>query len=269
MNKYCEYFGFKTEPFTNNISTKNLLKLPDMLATKERLDYTIKLGGLMLVTGDVGSGKSTAIRWALSEYHSSELVVLHVIANSASLGELYKQLCWAIDVEVKTASRAFLFKTFRQTLRDLVLAKKQKVVLVIDEASLLRIDVFSEIHTLTQFEQDSQNLLSMVFVGQPTLLEKLTYRSSAPLASRVIAKSHLKAIKAEQMSDYLQHHLKIAGSKKQLFSEQATTAIHQGSAGILRTANNLARGALIAAAIEKTDLVSAEHVRIASTEIMN
>lgn len=268
MNKYCEYFGFRSEPFTNSIPTKNLLKLPDMLATKERLDYTIKLGGLMLVTGDVGSGKSTSIRWALSEYHPSELIVLHVIANSASLNELYKQLCWAIDIEVKAASRAFLSKTFRQTLRDLVVAKKQRVVLVIDEASLFRIEVFAEIHTLTQFEFDSKNLLSLVFVGQPTLLEKLTYRSSAPIASRVIAKTHLRSITAQQMVDYLNHHLKIAGAKKMLFTDQAVTAIHQGSAGLLRSANNLARGALIAAAIEQSDLVQPEHVRIAATEII-
>jgi type II secretory pathway predicted ATPase ExeA len=71
------------------------------------------------------------------------------------------------------------------------------------------------------------------------------------------------------MNDYLFHHLKVAGSKKQLFSEQSVTAIHQGSEGILRAANNLARGGLIAAAIEKSDLASAEHVRIASTETMN
>jgi type II secretory pathway predicted ATPase ExeA len=70
------------------------------------------------------------------------------------------------------------------------------------------------------------------------------------------------------MEGYLNHHLRIAGIKEQLFAEEAILAIHQGSGGLLRRANNLARGALLAAAIEKCRTVAAEHVRIASTEII-
>jgi type II secretory pathway predicted ATPase ExeA len=70
------------------------------------------------------------------------------------------------------------------------------------------------------------------------------------------------------MEGYLNHHLRIAGIKEQLFVDEAILAIHQGSGGLLRRANNLARGALLAAAIEKSRTVAAEHVRIASTEII-
>ncbi len=268
MSRYLEYYGFKSEPFANNIPPRNLLKLPDMLGVKERLDYVFQLGGIMLVTGEVGSGKSTAGRWALSHYHTSELVILQVIANTASIGEFYKQLCWAMDLEVKGASRSFLAKSFRTALKDVVIGKKQRVILVIDEAHLLRLEVFAELHTLTQFEHDSQSLMSMVLLGNNGLIDKLTYRSSAALASRVIAKSHLSAITLEQMQEYLLHHLKIAGSKKQLFSDSAITAIFQGSGGGLRAANNLARGGLIAATIENTDSVQAEHIRIAASELI-
>jgi general secretion pathway protein A len=267
MANYREYYGFKTEPFHSNISPKNLLRLPDMLATKERLDYALSLGGVMLVTGEVGAGKSTTIRWALSHYHPSEIVLAHVIATSASLNELYKQFCWSLDLDVKAASRAYLARTFRGAVRDIVVGKKQKVVLVIDEASLLRADVFSEIHTLTQFEHDSQSLISIVLLGQIVLLDKLTYRSSQPLASRVVTKTHLRAISREQMVEYLNHHLRVAGVKKPLFSDSAVTAIHQGSGGLLRSANHLARGGLIAAAVEGQDLVQPDHIRIASTEL--
>lgn len=153
MSRYLEYYGFKSEPFANNIPPRNLLKLPDMLGVKERLDYVFQLGGIMLVTGEVGSGKSTAGRWALSHYHTSELVILQVIANTASIGEFYKQLCWVMDLEVKGASRSFLAKSFRTALKDVVIGKKQRVILVIDEAHLLRLEVFAELHTLTQFER--------------------------------------------------------------------------------------------------------------------
>ncbi len=118
------------------------------------------------------------------------------------------------------------------------------------------------------FDNDSKNLFSLILAGQPNLIEKMTYRSTAPLASRVIARTHLSTLNHEQMAVYLEHHLTVAGVKKQLFSEQAITAIYQGSAGILRKANALARGGLIAAATEKEQLVSAEHIRLASTELI-
>jgi len=93
------------------------------------------------------------------------------------------------------------------------------------------------------------------------------YPGSMPLASRVVAKSHFVGIDREQMKDYLLHHLKIAGIKNMLFDDTAVTAIHQGSGGIFRRANNLARGSLVAAAMDNQKSVNAENVRIAASEV--
>ncbi len=146
--------------------------------------------------------------------------------------------------------------------------KKQKPVLIIDEASILRLDVFTELHTITQFEGDSKPVLPIILAGQNNLIDNLMFRQSRALASRIVARGHLEALNLQDMELYLQHHLNIAGCKQNIFSEQAVTAIHQGSGGLLRRANNLARGSLMAAASEKCNVVSAEHVRIASTEII-
>jgi type II secretory pathway predicted ATPase ExeA len=78
---------------------------------------------------------------------------------------------------------------------------------VVDEAHLLRVDIFAELHTITQFDNDSKKLFSLVLAGQPNLLEKMTYRSSAPLASRVVARTHLSHLNQDQMTVYLEHHL--------------------------------------------------------------
>jgi type II secretory pathway predicted ATPase ExeA len=268
MNKYNEYFGFKSEPFMNNLPAKNLLKLPDMVGVKERMDYAVNLGGIMVVTGEVGSGKSSSLRWSTSHFHKSEILILNVTGSSGSMIEFYKQLCWALDIDINTSSRTKLLKIFKETIQDIVLSKKQKILLIIDEANLLRPEIFAEIHTLTQFENDSKNLITIVFAGQANLLDKFTYRTSAPLASRVIGKIHLSSIERDQMEEYLLHHLKSAGVKRMLFSESAITAIQQGSGGILRRANFLAKGSLIACSIDAEDVVSAEHVRIASTELI-
>lgn len=268
MSKYNEYFGFKSEPFSNNIPTSKLLKLPGMVGVKERVDYIVNLGAIMVVTGEIGSGKSTSLRWSLHNFHPSSTVVLNIISSSGSISEFYKQLCWAIGLDLHTSSRTYLLKSFKSVLKDVVLSKKQQVVLVVDEAHLLRSEVFAEIHTITQFQHDSKNLISIIFAGQSNLLDKLTYRTSASLASRVISKTHLKTVNKNQIEEYLLHHLKIAGVKKMLFSETAITAIHQGSGGLLRKANFLAQGGLVAAAIDRSDRVEADHIRIASTELI-
>jgi general secretion pathway protein A len=267
MSSYNAYFGFKTEPFSSEISSKNLLKLPSMVSVKERFDYVMN-GGVFIVTGEVGSGKSTSLRWSQGQYHPSQYLFLNITATGGSLIEFYKQLCWELDVEAKTGSRVGILKSFKNTIREIATTKKQKIIIIIDEAHLLRVDIFAELHTITQFDNDSKNLFSLVLAGQPNLLEKLTYRSSAPIASRVISRTHLSHLNQEQMAVYLEHHLTVAGVKKQLFSDQAITAIYQGSAGILRKSNLLARGGLVAAAIEKEQVVSAEHIRIASTELL-
>jgi general secretion pathway protein A len=267
MSAYCAYFGFKAEPFSSEIQTKSLLKLPSMVAVKERFDYVMN-GGVFVITGEVGSGKSTSLRWSQGQFHPSQHLFVNVTATGGSLIEFYRQLSWGIDIEVNTASRAGILKGFKNTVREIVSTKKQKITIIVDEAHLLRIDIFAELHTVTQFDNDSKNLFSLVLAGQPNLLEKMTYRSSAPLASRVIARSHLSHLNQDQMAVYLEHHLGVVGVKKQLFSDQAITAVYQGSAGILRKANFLARGGLVAAAIEKESVVSAEHIRVAATELM-
>lgn len=267
MSSYNAYFGFKTEPFSSEISSKNLLKLPSMVSVKERFDYVMS-GGVFVITGEVGSGKSTSLRWSQGQYHPSQYLFLNITATGGSLIEFYKQLCWELDIEAKTGSRVGILKSFKNTIREIAATKKQKIIIIIDEAHLLRVDIFAELHTITQFDNDSKNLFSLVLAGQPNLLEKLTYRSSAPIASRVISRTHLSHLNQEQMAVYLEHHLTVAGVKKQLFSDQAITAIYQGSAGILRKSNLLARGGLVAAAMEKEQIVSAEHIRIASTELL-
>ena len=150
---------------------------------------------------------------------------------------------------------------------DIVHGRKMKAVLIVDEASLLRLDVFAEIHTLCQFQQDSRAWLPVILAGQSNLIDKLMYRGSQPLASRIVARSHLEGVDREGMEKYLLHHLAIAGIKNNIFDDAAVTAIHQGSGGLFRKANHLARGALIAAAKEQSMIVTAEHVRLAATEI--
>ncbi len=265
---YRTFFGFSREPFSAELKVEEILKTEAVVAVADRVDYAIRLGAVALITGEVGSGKSTALRFAISRLHPSEYRLIWVTAGGGSILELYRQIAWELEVETPSYGRASLTRLIRKSILDLVLSKKQKVVLLIDEASLLRLEVFAELHTLTQFEGDSKPLLPLLLAGQNNLLDKLYWRTSLPLSSRVIARSHLEGVDRQGMENYLNHHLRLAGLNHSVFAEQAITAIHQGSGGLFRKSNHLARGALIAAAAEKCQQVSAEHVRLASTELI-
>jgi type II secretory pathway predicted ATPase ExeA len=268
MNEtYRTLFALSREPFSPQLGLSEILQTPELLNVKERFDYAVRLGAMALVTGEIGSGKSTALRYAAGQLHPSEYRILSITASSGSILELYRQMLSELGIEQSTSSRATMIRLIKSEIHQLVQGKKIKVVLIIDEASLLRLEVFGELHTLCQFDHDSKAYLPVILAGQNNVIDKLIYRTSMPLASRVVAKSYLEGVNRQQMEQYLAHHLAIAGVKTNPFDQAAVTAIHQGSGGLFRKANHLARGALIAAAKEKSTTVSAEHVRLAATEI--
>jgi type II secretory pathway predicted ATPase ExeA len=267
-HNYRSFFGLKKEPFGADIRVSEILKTAELIDVKDRFDYVVRIGAIALVTGDVGSGKSTAIRFAAEHLHPAEYKSLYMTASSGAIMEFYRQLVNELDIHIKKSnSKALMLRLIKKEITDLVCEKKIKVVLLVDEASLMRLEVFAELHTLCQFEKDSKPYLPIILAGQNNLIDKLSYRSSAPLASRIVARSHLQGTDLAGMQDYLKHHLAIAGIKQSLFDQNAITAIHQGSGGLFRKANHLARGALIAAAANQANVVNADHVRLASTEI--
>ena len=267
-SSYRQFFGLHNEPFTADIKRKEILVTPSLKGVEERIHYALRIGGIAVVTGEIGSGKSTALRYVIGGLHPSEHRIIYVTASSGSILELYRQILGELGVSLCGSSRALMTQRIKQEIVELVHGKKMKAALVIDEASLLRLEVFAELHTLTQFEQDSKPFLPIVLAGQSNLVDNLRYRNCLPLASRVVANTHLQGSDQKTMEEYLRHHLGIAGVKQMLFDETAVTAIHQGSGGLFRKANHLARGAMVAAARSDSQAVTAEHVRLAATELI-
>jgi len=265
---YRTFYGFSKVPFRTDIKEKDILETLELIEVKQRFEYVIGLGAIGLVTGEVGSGKTTALRYALGKLHPSEYRSLYITASSGPIMELYRQFVDVLDIHLVRNSKTVLIKAIKKEIVDVVREKKMKIVMVIDEASLLRLEVLAELHTICQFEKDSKPWLPIILAGQNNLMDKLSYRDSWPLASRVVAKSHLQGVNRQDMETYLQHHLGLCGIDRMLFDKTAITAIHQGSGGLFRKANHLARGALIAAAADQSQMVKAEHVRLAATEIL-
>jgi len=265
-NTYRSFFGLSRTPFTQEIDRADIMETAAIKGVQSRILHAVDIGAASLVTGEIGSGKSTSLRYVIGGFHPSLYKVVYITATSGSILELYRQICHAMDIDLASNSKAVMTKRIKAEVLDLV-HKKMKVVLVIDEASLLRLNVFAELHTLSQFEKDSKPYLPLVLAGQNNLADNLRYRDSLPLASRVVGRAHLKGVARMEMQQYLDHHLMLAGVEHSVFDETAVTAIHQGSGGLFRKANHLARGALIAASKTKANMVTAEHVRLAATEI--
>lgn len=260
-------FGLSREPFVQDIPTDKLFPLPGLQPFLKRFDYALELDAVTVITGEVGSGKSTSLRAAASRLHPSQYKVITLVATSGSILELLRQLCLTFGAPTVSNSLARLMKTIREVLSNIT-AKKQKPVLIIDEAHLMRLELYAQLHAITQLPFDNKSLMPMILSGQNILIDRLLYHTSKPFASRIVGRTLLQGLNLDDMKNYLLHHLHIAGCCEQLLSEEAITAIHQGSGGLLRRANHLARGALLAAAYEKAPVVSPEHVRLASTEIL-
>ncbi len=268
MKDYRSFFGFEKEAFPSDIALKDILMTHGLQGVIHRFNYALRLGGIALVTGEIGSGKSTALRYAAGQLHPSEYQVFHVTACTGSIMELYRQIVSAMTINRSSISKSVMINLIKNEIRDLVLSQKMKPVMIIDEASLMRLEVFSELHTLCQFNQDSKMYLPVILAGHSNLVDKLLYRTSAPLASRIIARTHLEGVNLDGMQKYLHHHVQLAGMTNFPFDDAAVTAVHQASGGLLRKTNHLARGALMAAAQDNSRTVNAEHVRIAATELL-
>lgn len=264
---YQLFFEFTREPFSADIQHKQILVTPSITGVEERIHYAVRLGAVALVTGEIGSGKSTALRYVTGNFHPSEYKILFVTASAGSILELYRQILSELGIDVGSSSRAVMIRRIKHEVMEFVRGKKMKVILIIDEASLFQLGVFAELHTLIQFESDSKPFLPLVLAGQTNLIDNLTYRNSMPLASRIVGKCHLQGVDRQGMEQYLMHHLSIAGVQRNIFESGAVTAIHQGAGGLFRKANHLARGAIVVASRTKTAMVTADHVRLAATEI--
>lgn len=260
-------WGLSREPFSQDLPVKDLFPLPGLAPFLDRFEYAVANGLATVITGEVGSGKSTSLRAAVALLHPSQYRVISLVATSGSLMELLRQICMALGDMPTSISIAKMLALVRSLLLDIA-GKRQTPVLLIDEAHVLRLDVFDQLHTIAQADFDSRTLVPIVLAGQINLIDKLLFHTSKPFASRIVGRSHLEALQRDHMADYLAHHLAIAGATKPLFSSDAVTAIHQSSGGLLRRAGYLARGALMAAAKEQSPIATAEHVRLAVTEIL-
>ena len=263
---YTKHFGLLAYPFGKDIAPDEMYVSAAMSELATRLAHLVEMSGVGLVTGDSGSGKSSACRAMAARLHSGLYKVFYVPLSTGNPMDLYKSIAWEMGLPTER-SRAALYRQIRNEVTRLCTESRTRPILILDEAHGLRSDVLEEMRLLTNYAMDSQSRLCLLFCGQTELRRRLAMAVHEALSQRVVVRYHLPALERDEVTEYLGHLLRRAGTELPLFEPAAIEAIFQATQGLPRRVNLLAHHALIAAAIAKSKVATADHVQAALAEV--
>jgi len=262
------YYGFTQTPFTRAVAPAALFASEQHQELLARLRYLVQSRGFGLVTGEVGSGKSTAVRALAASLDGSRTPVLYVSQSGLTPRNLYRDLGLqlGLDPGFYTADTR---RAVTQAIWDAHSGHDRRPLIVIDEAHLLSPAMLEEIRFLTNFGMDSASPMALCLVGQPELRHRLRLRAFEAISQRVTLRFHLSGLPEAETKAYIQHHLKVAGVAHPLFSDEATHLIHHFTKGIPRRINNVATACLLAGFVEQKSLIDEATVKKALAEFQD
>ncbi len=245
---YAEFFGLRELPFNNTPDPRFFYSTPDHEEALASLIYAVKeKKGFVLLTGEVGAGKTLVSRLMIKHFASTIAFanINHAIRDSADLME---SLCAEFELpHEKDASNAHLIRM----LHDFLLAKfaqNTPVVLVLDEAQNLTIDAFEQLRMIGNLEADDAKLLQIAIVGQPELQTMFHSSTLRQLRQRLFRSFHLPALDRQAVEGYIRHRLTVAGARDPaMFGSRSIDAIHKASRGLPRLINTLCDNVMLSA----------------------
>lgn len=241
---YRKHFALTRHPFEKDLAPDDLFETTSLSELTVRLTHLLDMRGIGLVTGESGSGKTTACRRLVAGLNTGLHRVLYVSLTTGNVMDLYKTIAWELGLPTER-NRAALFKQIRSEVSRLCAENRLRPVLIVDEAHHLRTDVLEDLRLLTNYAMDSENRLCVVLVGHPGLRRRLNMAALDALAQRVVVRAHVRGIAREELAPYLEHRLRLAGCELPLFEPPSVEAIFQASNALPRRVNLLAHHALL------------------------
>jgi len=242
MAKYRKFHGLTAPVFTKSLAVDKLLVYPQLTELTEELDALIWEGGVGLVTGEMGMGKTTALRAHLANLDHMSCDVAYAGSNRHPKGVL-QELVEKLGI-APSHYRFGLLRQIQLRTARLYSEQRKKTLLLIDDAHLMEDGLLEDLRLLTNFEMDAEDPLVLVLIGHPALRLRLQRPVHLALWDRVRMHYRLEGLSRDETSTYLTCHLEAGGVKETLFTEKARAAIFDHSQGIPRRINRLALAAL-------------------------
>ncbi len=242
---YESFYNLKEKPFNLTPDPDYVYMSPGHENAFTHLEYAImESKGFVVITGEIGSGKTTLINYLLRKIPQN--VHIGIINNTfIDPQELLKMICQEFEIPVEGDDKTVLLTSLYGYLLD-QFARKERVVLILDEAQNLSEKTLEEIRMLSNLESEKHHLIQMILVGQPQLKEKLQRKSLEQFVQRVTVYCHLDALDKVEVNNYIYHRLQVAGAENlNIFDENAIKSVYKHSLGIPRLINILCDAALV------------------------
>ena len=259
MKDPCAYYGLKREPFDKEIKTSELI---DTLALREctaRLEFMKQRGGIMLLTGDPGVGKTVALRCFTDKLNENIFRPLYTHLATLNRLDILRHINNRLGLPTRGAKSAI----YTQIQTEVLESKEQRgrtVILVIDEAQLLQVGPLQELRLMTNFKMDSCDPFILILAGQSELKRVMDYAIMEPMAQRLKMRYHMPPLSPEETGTYVEQHLKRAGATEPIFSADALGAMHDLTFGIPRRIGAMASQAMLYAMFDNKRTVDADMV---------
>jgi len=266
---YTAYFGLKEKPFSIAPDPQYLFMSDRHREALAHLTYGLgDAGGFVLLTGEVGTGKTTVSR-CLMERLPENTQAAFILNPTLSSHELLATLC--DELKIRYRKTGATLKTLTDKIQDKLLKNHKEntnTLLIIDEAQHLQPEVLEQLRLLTNLETNTKKLLQVILIGQPELQTLLKRRDLRQLAQRITARYHLLPLNKEEVAQYIKHRLSIAEGVRALFSVSAMHTIHKICGGIPRLINLVCERSLINAYSSNTAIVNKRMVLLSAYEAL-
>ncbi len=266
---YLEYFGLLEAPFSIAPDPRYLYMSERHREALAHLLYGLNSdGAFILLSGDVGTGKTTVSRCLLEQVpENTDLALL--LNPKLSATELLQVICDELGItyaQGECSVKSLVDHINRYLLENH--ARGRKTVVLIEEAQNLDLDVLEQLRLLTNLETSERKLLQVILLGQPELLDILDRPELSQLAQRITARFHLSPLNSDELAEYIGHRLAVAGCRRALFGAGVIRQLYQYSGGVPRLINVICDRALLGCFVQGSPQVDATTLNQAATEVL-